>query len=783
MRVVYKILFGSSKNSFLFISFIIFASLFSFIFTWSIINSTEKYIDETSKDFLWADLVIESKDNFLNEKKEYIEKKYEAETSKKIEFSTSIFSNNKPELFNINYIEKNYPFYWEFKEKIINPEWELIVDKNVYDKFKEQKIEILWKKYSIKSYLESNFLADFNPFWWNNIYLDYGYFDNTLSSSISRIEYELLLKTDKVKEIKKDKDLSSLKIESEQSTNSSLKQLTDRLSIFIQVFYQIIILLTFFIVTISLTSYFKKITKDLKTINILWLSSYKIILGVFICFFAIALFSSTLSYISVAIIFEYILGDFETLKADITLLYKSIFLSFLIIVSWSFINLINLKATGLNNYSQNNFLKKYRKYIIFYLFFLFIILFLVSNFSWLDKYTSIFLSAWFILFIIAIISILNIILKFNFEVSKNVLKKNFYIFDSIRSTIKPWNLSTIIIVSTVVSISWFLVFSSFWNWFINFLDKQSKGQIDTFVINLNDEDIQKLKWEFKEDDYYEIIRSRILEINWESLKNHLKTDNVSWRFSREFNTTTKDLSDLIIKWKKINSWEVGVDEKFAEDLWVKIWDKIRFLILWIEKELEIVQIRKAERNWVSPFFYFNFYEWDFKWFSRNYFLSYNSEEKKQWFSKELKEKLWDSATFIDIKNIIEKVKNISSFILKFVYIILWYIAIFSIITFIVSINFLKKFKNKKVNLYNKFGWNKQKLKRAIFYEYWYLIFIWLIISIIISFAVALLIFNNSEFLDFNIAYFSEPIIYILGFLWSSVILYFIVNKYSIWHNQ
>ena len=202
----------------------------------------------------------------------------------------------------------------------------------------------------------------------------------------------------------------------------------------------------------------------------------------------------------------------------------------------------------------------------------------------------------------------------------------------------------------------------------------------------------------------------------------------------------------------------------------------KFLILWIERNLKITQIRKAERNWVTPFFYFNFFENDFKWFSKNYFLSYNSKEKETWFNKELSEKLWESATFIDIADVVEKVKTISEFVLYFVYTILIYIWFFSVITFITSINFLKNFKKSKIEIYNKFWWDKIKLKKSIFYEYLYIIFIWLTIASLFSLVSAILVFSWNQFLTFNISYFLEALLYIFIFLIIYLLSYFLINR-------
>lgn len=774
MFKIFQILFSSSKASFFFISFILFLSLFSFIFTWNIIYSVDKYIKDTSKDFIWADITINSKEPDSIFYEWYIKDNYDAETSRKISFQTSIFFQNSPELYSINFIEQNYPFYWNFKQKEINQNWELIVSKKVYDKFKDGYLNILWKDYKIKSYLEEDFLADFNPFWWNDIYLNISEFDKEKINAISRVNYDLLIKTDQSEEISKDTKFSELRINTQETSNNSLNEITSRLNLFIQIFYQIIIVLTFFIIIINFESYFKKVIKNIKIINILWFSNYKIIASFFILFFFLAVFSSILAYLLTYIIFNSI--NFVELKMDIALLYSSIFIAFLIILSWSFLNLIKLKATSISNFESNNFFKNFKSYLVFYFIFLIFILFFIAYFSWVNIISSIYLSIWFILAIVLLIYLLNFVTKRLFSISKRFLKKNFYLYDAFRSTIKPWNLSILIVFSTIISLSWFIIFATFSNWFIDFLNKTSSGKIDTFVININAEDLGKIEDKLNKDEYFEIIRARISKINWSNLKDHLGTDFVSWRFSREFSLTTTNLDDWIIKWKKLDFWEVWVDEDFASDLWIKIWDEIEFLIFWIKKNLKITQIRESNINWVNPFFYFNLYDKEFEWFSKNYFLSYASSEKEPDFNKQIQAELWNQATFINVWSIIEKVKAIADYVLYFVYTILAYITIFSVITFIVSINFLKSFKNKKIYTYSLFWANRNKMKKAVFYEYSYLILLWIIISIIIWIIITIVIFWLNRFIDFEIMYFLKSLMLVWGFIVLYWFIYKILNK-------
>ena len=76
------------------------------------------------------------------------------------------------------------------------------------------------------------------------------------------------------------------------------------------------------------------------------------------------------------------------------------------------------------------------------------------------------------------------------------------------------------------------------------------------MINLDDEDIKKIKGKIKKDEYFEIINSRILKINGKNLQNHLGQDEASERFTREFFVTTKNLDENIKSGKLLGTKEV-----------------------------------------------------------------------------------------------------------------------------------------------------------------------------------------------------------------------------------
>ena len=192
--------------------------------------------------------------------------------------------------------------------------------------------------------------------------------------------------------------------------------------------------------------------------------------------------------------------------------------------------------------------------------------------------------------------------------------KNFLIYDSIRSTISPWNLSILISFSFIISFSSLLFISILSTNFIERLNTDFKQKNNLFVLNIRQEDLKNI-----EDKYeiYSIIPWRISKINWIDIKKAVK----SWRFTREFQITDKNLKDRILSWNPIKSWEVSVQEHFSKDLRIKIWDEIEFLIYWKKIALKVVNLRENNEWFDQAYFYFQVYKEDFKKYPKTHFLS------------------------------------------------------------------------------------------------------------------------------------------------------------------
>ena len=297
-----------------------------------------------------------------------------------------------------------------------------------------------------------------------------------------------------------------------------------------------------------------------------------------------------------------------------------------------------------------------------------------------------------------------------------------------------------------------------------------------FVINAQSSDIEKIWKYFREDEIFEIVSLRINNINWKTLNEHLNTPNVSREFSREFFSTTNSLDNKIIKWEKLQVWTVSVDIEFASRLWLQLWDKINFSVAWLEKELTIINLREAVRSWTNPFFFFMLDKSDFEKYPKTYILSYKQSEKPKDLELTLsKETSWN-LTFINTKDIIDIVLWVAEKILRVVYFSLFYIFIFSFISFLVSILFLKSFKDYKIKILNILGWIKKKLFLWVKFEYFYLILIWLLFSLFFGSLILFLVFLFIDYFSISYFYYFSSILFLLSiFLFINIFIYFYSN--------
>lgn len=731
-----KILFKRWEKYFLFVFFAVFLSLFSYILANNIVLSIEDYLKSEIKPLVWWDVVISSRNN-IDDKNTLNKYSKDFFIAKTISINSTIFDKEKnPSLIQLVYHSENYPFYNQFEFDTINPNWKIVVDEKTYLKYGKE-IEILWKKYAVKWIIKKTPLKELSIYAsQNTIYIPIDEFDSNLNSSNSRIEYDYYFKFRKdfdkklLEKIKWDPDLKDFRIRSIEDRNESIWEITDRFYSYINFFNLIVFVLAFFIVIISLETFYKKIKTTLWLLNIFWLKKKQIFIYLFIIAFLVFFLSFIFAYISNIGLLKIFSLKYEFFEAKVDSLFRWFGIMLILLMVGIFSPIYKIYKSDISSLlkDESNFSNFTIKDYIFYLWLIFAGFLWVNMISWIDILKSLIYSLSFIFIIIIFYILINKLLNYIFEKFKKKMK-DFYFFDAIRSTIKPWNVSFLIIFSSLVSFISIFVFFVFSASFLNYLNNLTSNSSDTFIINVQTKDKVEIDKYFSQNEIFEIVNLRISEINGKTLEQFLNTKNVSRQFSREFFSTTNILDNKILSWKNLKVWWVSVDKEFGDSLWIKIWDKIKFSVAWLEKELKVINFRESLRNWANPFFYFNLDKNDFTSYPKNYIISYREDLKEKNLENILYEKVWKHLTFIKTKEILNIVIDVASKILIVAYICLFYIFIFSFLSFLVSINFLKTFKISKVFLLNILWWNLKKLKNWVLLEFNYLLFLGLTISI------------------------------------------------------
>ena len=784
-----KITLKTWEKYFVFVFLAVFLSLFSYILGNNIVLSVKDYLQEQIKPLVGWDMVLSNRED-LDESA--FREKYENtfEIAKNISINSTLFDENKnPNLVELVYHTPNYPFYNQFEYEVIDQSGSLIVNQATLDKY-GKNIEILWKNYQVKGIIKKSPIWDISLYAnQNTLYLPIDQFDANLNASNSRLEYNYYLLfqweyDESYKEIlSNDVLLKDFRVRSLNDRNDYISDTTDRFYVFINFFNLVVFVLTFFIVILSLETFFKKIKGTLWFLNIFGLQKKKIFLYNFTVLFFVFFVGFILAYLLNVWIMSLLATQYDFFQSKLESFYKWFWVTIILLLVGIFSPMYKIFKSDISallkdegNFSHFNF----TDYVVYLwlIFAWFLWVNLISGITIFESFLYSFLFIFIIvLFYVWIEKILHKNFSFFFLNAKNKISKNFYFFDAIRSTIKPGNVSFLIIFSGIISFISIFIFYVFSGSFLSYLGNITQSSNDTFVINVQKDDLQTVEKYFSSDEIFEIVTLRIQQINGKTLQEFLWQERVPRQFWREFSSTTKDLENKILSWEKLFVWWVSVDREFASELWLKIWDEITFTVAGLEKTLKVVNFREAVRNGTNPFFYFQLDVSDFEKFPKNYIISYKESEKPQNLENTLSKELGNHLTFIKTREIVEIVINIANKILIVVYVCLSYIFIFSFLSFIVSLSFLSTFKTAKIKLLNILWWKKESLVSALSFEFWYLVCIWLLFSILFWSLFLLILFYFIKYFSLHLfSYF----IWIMILLWLFMVMIWFVylkNKF------
>ena len=780
---------------FIIIVFCMTLSLTSFLVSDNLAINIKTIIWNEAKPLFWWDIKIQSSNklnnnqiNYLNELKD----NKEIILSKKIQtYSTILDTNNNTHLVSLLFVDEKYPLYWKFEiQKINDKEW-IIISKNINDIFINAKfIKLFKKKYNI-SWIINKIPENWINFYdnWKKIVLNYNEFEKlNIDKLWARISREYLIKVNNnsdfkniYSKIKENNLFEWIRVNEYKEWWDRFSKVFSELDNYIKYILIISFILTILIIFFSIESFYIWNKKYFSILKILWLKNKNLIFFNLILFISIFVTSIVISLFLSESIF-YIIRKFELSKnfyLDSISIIKTTILWITILSISIILPLLKIFTNNPLAWLKENFLQIYSKKEIYIETILIItwIIFIYNLIIW-EFINSILFTLALITWVLIIWYISKKLLSFIFKKSNFLEKKNFSIYDSIRNTTKPWNLSILIIFAYIISFT-SLFFISIIS--INFFEKLNldlNNENNIYIININDTDITKIDKNLKNKSY-SVILWRILKINNKNIKDHIPY-NWEWRlFTREYNITDNKLKNIkILKWKKINSWEVSLDYNFSKSLNLDLWDEIEFFIYWKKKKLIVANIRESSYETINPFFYFQVHENDFKLFPKNYFLTtYIQTNQIKQFKNDFLNKTWNHISFIEIDEVLKEIKSISKKVFLTIQILFTYIFIFCTISLIISIIFLIPFKKKKSKLYNILWANEKFIKTNNLFEYIYLQTLSFIISIIIWTIWSYFILNSSDFINFSIYSYSISLLLItIIFILLSLIINFLLKK-------
>lgn len=782
---MYKKLFKNfavkNLKTFLFIFISISLSLFWYIFSDSLSKNFLNIIENDTRENLWWDFVIDIWNKDESTLKDFFEEfPYKEETQITKEFSITS-SIETPDIIpaNIVFISDNFPFYSNFKFDTIDKNWDLLLSKDLYNSLDNKKtIKLLWTTYKIK-WIFSESPSSISWFLWvENIFINF----NRLKDSIadeknSLIDKKFFIKLNEQKlfteinnYLKDNENLKWVRVRNYKDWWERFEDIIKNLRWYINYAVLFSFLLTTTIIFLAISSFFIKERKEISIIRILWMKDTQFLKFYMFVFFTLLLASFLLSFI-LAKLWFYFLQDIEVTKWFV-LYSDSIIKWFLIwfILLWFSLALpiTKLLKSEPNSWLENDFYANFTKREFLYTTIIFSILCIVLSFIlWYWALTSFIIPIILLICIFLFYIFSRYLLKFIFSKSNFLRKKHFFLYDPIRFTTKPWNLSILLNLSFFIVFSiWFFILILFWN-FYDRLQINLETDKNLFIVNIDDNTYKKLDDNYKKESF-SLLKWRMIKINWTELKEHFK-DKPSRRFSREFNITDNSLDNLgILSGKELEIWWVSIDNNFLKDLEVGIWDKITFLIYWIEKELEIINIRESEDYSINPFFYFQVSPEEFKEFPKLYFLSTYAEKEE---INQIKKYFYDlsswTVSFVEVDKILEEIKEISKKVILVIESLFAYIAIFCLLTIWVVWLFFNQFQ-KQTSLLYKFIWTTTKQnKLRMFFEYFYLWTLMFIVSVLIISSVSYYILSKNDFISF----WTE--IYFIS-LWAVFVTYIII---------
>lgn len=250
-----------------------------------------------------------------------------------------------------------------------------------------------------------------------------------------------------------------------------------------------------------------------------------------------------------------------------------------------------------------------------------------------------------------------------------------------------------------------------------------EGTPNQFVYGLPPFEMPQFKAQLEQNDWsstplYPNIRGRLIAKNDQPFAAELVKKSNTLR--RELNLTQTDRypQDNVILTGEAQlkqPGEVSVEATTAEELGIKIGDKLTFSLPEGPLEAKVVNLRSVEWESFSPNFFFIFTPNTMDANAGSYLGSFYVPEQERPKLVELIQQ-FSNTVFIDVSLILNEIKRIVNVLVQIVTILALLVSVAGILVLIACLNLLMDERKREVALLRSFGSSKQKLKTMLSLE-------------------------------------------------------------------
>ncbi|MCS4297931.1 MULTISPECIES: ABC transporter permease [Acinetobacter] len=250
-----------------------------------------------------------------------------------------------------------------------------------------------------------------------------------------------------------------------------------------------------------------------------------------------------------------------------------------------------------------------------------------------------------------------------------------------------------------------------------------EGTPNQFIYGLPPFELEAFKQQlaqqhWKSTPLYPNVKGRLLAKNGQAFPVQLVKTNNSLR--RELNLTQADHypQDNIIVVGEAQLTQIGqvsVEAKLAEELGIKIGDRLTFSLPEGNLDAQVVNLRTVEWQSFSPNFFFIFTPKTLDENAGSYLGSFYVPPSEKIKMVNLIQQ-FSNTVFIDVSLIFDEIKNLVSVLVKIITVLAVLVSLSGFLVLIACINLLMDERKKEVALLRSFGSSKRQLKNMMSFE-------------------------------------------------------------------